>query len=286
MNSEYSIWYEDAKKNLQNIITKPEDLNTFLQYEICKVVGDCFEKSDDIMDENTYFAEMIKALMVSLDASTDYDVKLCNEFCSGSILYKNFEEKYSFMQGWSLKNTGNFWLKFVDQLEEKTIDERLDMVKKLIQFYNWMVSYCRVYAYQYMLSNPCCMRFKEDRVQLMQYWEYRELESYIENLKEYDVESKVDFLNRRDAVNIIDKNYPDRECLLLDFIGRGISAPEAMKMTKLIRCGRGDKLSEHMLERLYSADYSETLIEEMKQIRYLKSKSSVIMKLLFVSKLI
>ena len=83
-----------------------------------------------------------------------------------------------------------------------------------------------------------------------------------------------------------DDIYPDRETLFLDFISRGISVPEALKMVKVIRCGRSDKLTDHMNELLVQAGYSGEIIQRIKAIRYLKSKSNAIIRLLYVTKLI
>ena len=135
---------------------------------------------------------------------------------------------------------------------------------------------CTVYAYQYHIDNYTGLRFVSERLTLLQYWEFRELETYVEKIRELELTEKIERLTRLYSDDEFDDIYPDTETLFLDFISRGISVPEALKMVKVIRCGRSDKLTDHMNELLVQAGYSGEIIQRIKAIRYLKSKSNAI----------
>ena len=279
-------WYKEAKEVIKEAVGDEDISSRVIHFEMFRVIWSCFSESIDGVDTSAFFRELIISLFESLNASEDLNMNLWEEFYKDSVSYNEFEKIYKFPQGWGLRESGSFWLKYADGLCDMTIEERVDIMNRLIKFYNWIGPYCTVYAYQYHIDNYTGLRFVSERLTLLQYWEFRELETYVEKIRELELTEKIERLTRLYSDDEFDDIYPDRETLFLDFISRGISVPEALKMVKVIRCGRSDKLTDHMNELLVQAGYSGEIIQRIKAIRYLKSKSNAIIRLLYVTKLI
>jgi hypothetical protein len=279
-------WYKEAKNILNRVIEDEQTANAVLNYEIYSFVWSSLGVEDEGLEVYEFFRELLQDLYESLDAEADFDISLWKEFFYASQAYWDFQKIYRFPGGWKLRDAGTFWTKLADQLCDKTVDERVEIMRALTKFYNWIDSYCTVYSYQYSLGSPWKSQFVTARLTELQYDEYKELEAYIEKIKELDVEAKIEKLTRVYLYDEFDYIYPDRETLFLDFLRRGISVPEALKMVKLISCGKTNELTEHMNGLLVSAGYTEETIQRIKAIHFLKSKRNAIVKLLFEIELV
>jgi heterodisulfide reductase subunit B len=118
----------------------------------------------------------------------------------------------------------------------------------------------------------------------MQYYEYRELKTYIDKISGYELKEQMDRLVRQYCVSEFDYMYPDRETMWLDMIKRGLAIPEAMKIVKQV-C-RGCGLSDLMKSKLRNIGYKEEIINEMNECKYLKGRNVGLMKLLYVQNLV
>lgn len=206
------------------------------------------------------------------------------QFYNNSADYKEKYSKYNLSRGLEIKEMGIAWLQILDRLDDEILPQKIEKMDAIVRYWIWFDSFAVIFAYQFWISHPCFIKFDMCQLPLRQYWEYNEIETFLNEMKGKTLDEKVKGLSLQYCKKPIEKKYPDRESLLLELVSNGISIPEAIKITKRVRTGRG--LLESMCDKLQKHGYTDKEIRMMKQIRYLKSVRNSIMKILYVNRLL
>ena len=114
-----------------------------------------------------------------------------------------------------------------------------------------------------------------------QYWYYREIENYISNNKEKNVNDIILDLQGK----MCDEDIClDRESLFRELYEMGMPLAETLMIVKRVR--RGKKISVKLRDKLKEKGCTEEFLCKMDNIRYIRSRRQTILKILFVTKLI
>ena len=144
--------------------------------------------------------------------------------------------------------------------------------------------YCTIFTYQYLIQNPDCGEFVAERLSVLQYWEYREIENYLDKINNLSLEEQILKISRRYCETEFDKRFSDRESLYMELLDRELPISEAYVITNRVRKGRG--LTDITYEKLVNMGYERKLLEEVNAIKYLKSRRNAIVSFLFVKELV
>ena len=281
---EYIKWFEDTRKLFKEYIDDNSIADELLHYEIFSAVWSCVEENANA-EQGERVKEVIVALLRTLEAVDFFREELWNKFWSNSQEYQKFMEEYHLPDETFLRDVGLFWLRTVDKIdstEEKSI--RLNFSEKVSEYCLWLMPYCTIFTYQYLIKNPNCGKFMCERISVLQYWEYRETENYLEKISNRSHEEQIMNITRRYCETDIEKRYPDRESLYMELLTKNLPISEAFVIMNRVRRGKG--LTDAMHDRLIEMGYKRELLNEINAIRYLKSRRNAIVTFLFVIELI
>lgn len=288
MKKEYTTWFVEARNAMSRLMGDWKIADAIIQYNVFSNIWSCFHTAKDdgtLKKLENYLSEMIQRLFEDLRAGDMFDEKLWRLFLGNSLEYTSFLEEYNFPYNLSLKETGTVLLQRIDELAECGVDDRMQLMRPLANYYAWSDSFFWVYGYQYWSENPCPVEYEKERLSRLEYCEFREIENYIEKISYLSVEEQLEKLTRQYCATDFDKKYPDQETFFLDMVEHDILVPEALKIVKTVR--RSDReLTNSMEEKLHNAGYTEEDICELKKIKYLKSRNTAITKLLYIQELI
>lgn len=285
MDKNYVAWLGRARKTIVEIMGEQKMADAIIQYNIFSAVLSCFKEDEEEQESlRAYIEKLLKTLFLSLNIQDMYDEKLWMSFWGNTKDYKDFLEEFNFAYNLSLDDMGNKWLEKFEQMDEFDKSKKEELLKELSSYSTWNMAFFSVYSYQYWNANPCSHYFNIHRLSVLQYWEYREIENYVDKIKDLTLEEQIERLTRLYCVSEFDKQYPDRETLFLDMIEHNLTIAESLKMIKRIRTGR--KLIDWMEDRLRKVGYEENVISEMNRCRYLKSRSSAITRLLYIQNIL
>lgn len=282
--SEYIKWFSNTRALFMEYIGDNDIADELLHYEIFSAVWSCI-KDDEKADMGEKGKEIIIALLKSLEVVDFYREELWDEFWDNSPKYQKFMEIYHLPDERLIKEAGSFWLRTVDRIDgEEDKKLRMDFSNKVIEYRLWITTYCTTFTYQYLNDNPKCGKFVVERLSILQYWEYRELENYLEKISNRSLEEQILRLTRLYCETDFDKRFPDRESLYIDLLDKGLPISESFVITNRVRKGNG--ITKDMRERLLDIGYSEETIVEISNIRYLKSRRNAISRFLYIKELV
>ena len=282
--SEYIKWFTNAQTLFKEYIDSDDIADELLHYEIFSAIWSCV-KDDNETGMKERVKEIILALLKSVEVADFFKEKFWDEFWDNSQEYQKFMEIYHFPDESFVNNVGTHWLRIIDKIDSKEDTYlRIDFSKKIIEYRLWIMTYCTIFTYQYLNNNSDCGRFVVERLSILQYWEYRELENYLEKISDRSLEEQIMSLTKLYCVTDFDRYFPDRESLYMDLIDKGLSISEAFVITNRVRKGRG--LTTGMREKLFDVGYSLETIEKINNIRYLKSRRNAVSRFLYIKELV
>jgi hypothetical protein len=287
MINKYIDTFQNIRKSIYDIVCDKDIADKIIQYDIYSNVFSCFKESGDSAGKiklKEYIERILDSLFNDINASELFDKDIWMNFWNDNEEYRAFQEKYNLPYNMVIADVGTEWLGILDRMDDYDMTAKICCFEKLLDYLVWSNTFCYVYAYQYYETNWEDVRFEESRVSRMQYYEYRELKTYIDKISGYELKEQMDRLVRQYCVSEFDYMYPDRETMWLDMIKRGLAIPEAMKIVKQV-C-RGCGLSDLMKSKLRNIGYKEEIINEMNECKYLKGRNVGLMKLLYVQNLV
>lgn len=281
---EYIIWFENIRAFFTKYIADSSIADELLHYELFSAVWSCIE-DDEREEQKECVKEVIVALLRSLNANNFFREELWDAFYDNSVEYQNFIEVYHLPDERFLRDAGSFWLRTVDNVDNMEDNKvRLEFSKQAGEYCLWLMPYSTIFTYQYLIENPNCGKFVFERLSILQYWEYRETENYLEKINNLSLEEQLMKITRRYCETDFDKRFPDRESLYMELLEKGLPISEAFVITNRVRKGKG--LTDAMYEKLKCIGYEKQILEEINAIRYLKSRRNAIVTVLYVRELI
>lgn len=281
---EYITWFENTRMFFGEYMDNSSIADELLHYEIFSAVWSCIEANEN-EERNKQIKELIVALLRSLEAVDFFREELLNEFLDNSQKYQEFIEEYHLPDETFLRDVGSFWLRTVDKIDDAGDKvKRVDFSKKACEYCLWLMPYCTIFTYQYLIENSNCGKFVAERLSVLQYWEYREIENYLEKNDNLPLEEQITRISGRYCETDLERRYPDRESMYMELLDMELPISEAFMITNRIRRGKG--LTENMYERLVNCGYKRNFLEELHTIRYLKSKRNAIITFLYVKELV
>lgn len=285
MNKEYVKWFDKSYYYITELAGDSNIAKSIIQYNIFNDLVSCYK---DVRMTKDDFGQYSKILLIELFSklsdNIEFDEELWNSFYYESSGYKQFIEMYDLPSMPSINKMGSFWLKKIDQIEDCwSIEKKVYFVDILTNYCCWREAFTTTYAYQYFIDNMCCADIAVHRFCLLQYWEYKEIESFLDRINAYSVHEKIEALMRMYAEDKFDLQYPDRETLFIELVKNKLQIPEAFTIVHRVR--RGLKLTENMKMKLCEIGYDAGFIDRLNQIHYLKSRKLSIMRLLHITNL-
>lgn len=280
---EYITWFENTRMFFGEYMDS-SIADELLHYEIFSAVWSCIEENEN-EEPNKQIKELIVALLRSLEAVDFFREELLNAFLDNSQRYQEFIEEYHLPDETFLRDVGSFWLRTVDKIDDAGDKaKRVDFSKKACEYCLWLMPYCTIFTYQYLIENPNCGKFVAERLSVLQYWEYREIENYLDKINHLSLEEQILKISRRYCETEFDIRFSDRESLYMELLDRGLPISESFVITNRVRKGRG--LTDIAYEKLVNMGYERELLEEVNTIKYLKSRRNAIVSFLFVKELV
>lgn len=281
---EHIAWFENTRMFFGEYMDNSSIADELLHYEIFSAVWSCIEENEN-EDRNKQMIELIVALLRSLEAVDFFREELLYEFLNNSQKYQEFIAEYHLPDETFLRDVGSFWLRTVDKIDvagDKV--KRVDFSKKACEYCLWLMPYCTIFTYQYLIENPHCGEFVTERLSVLQYWEYREIENYLDKISNLSLEEQILKISRRYCETEFDKRFSDRESLYMELLDRELPISEAFVITNRVRKGRG--VTDITYEKLLNMGYERKFLEEVNAIKYLKSRRNAIVSFLFVKELV
>ena len=269
------------RKNISEFVGDDNIADELILYNLYSSVYSCFNEPES--EENTgafkeYIEDIIKMLIDKIGLPYLYYESTWENFWSDNEKFHEFYEKYNIPHNMRLSEIGTRWLRIIDNMENFSIDDKVKSFSKILDYIVWTDSFYYVFAYQYWNKNPINAELEESSVSKLNYYDYRELKTYVDKIRDKSIEEQVNCLSRQYLVFDFDYRYPDKETLWIDLIKKGISITESMKIVKHI--SQGKVLQTYMKDKLSNAGYDEKIIKEMDACEYLKSRSHAVTKFL------
>ena len=280
---EYITWFENTRMFFREYMDS-SIADELLHYEIFSAVWSCIEENES-EEQNKRVKELIVALLRSLEAVDFFREELFNAFLDNSQKYQEFIEEYHLPDETFLRGVGAFWLRTVDKIDDAGDKmKRVDFSKKACEYCLWLMPYCTIFTFQYLIENPNCGKFVAERLSVLQHWECREIENYLDKINNLSLEEQILKISKRYCETEFDKHFSDRESLYMELLDRGLPISEAFVITNRVRKGSG--LTDIAYEKLVNIGYERELLEEVNAIKYLKSRRNAIVSFLYVKELV
>ena len=287
MDTVYRNKFHQIRKDISEFVGDETIADEIILYNLYSCVYSCFNEPES--EENTgafkeYIENIIKTLIDKIGLSNLYYERTWENFWSDNDKFYEFYEKYNLPHNMRLSDIGTLWLRIIDDMESFNNDDKTKIFSKILDYIVWTDSFYYIFAYQYWNKNPMNMDLEESRVSKLNYYDYRELKTYVDKIGHKLIDEQIKCLSRQYLECDFDYRYPDKETLWIDLIKKGISITESMKIVKHISQGKG--LQTYMKDKLSNAGYDEKIIKEMDACEYLKSRSHAVIKFLYTKDLL
>ena len=282
--SKYIKWFENTRDFFNECIGDSNITDELLSYEIYSAIWSCL-KEDENEEQAKWVKAIIEALINSLEAEGFFKEELWEKFWNNSQEYQEFMGKYHLPDENFLRDVGTFWLRMVDKIdstEDKNV--RIEFSRQVGEYSLWLIPYCTIFTYQYLIQNPNCGEFAEERLTVLQYWEYREIECYMEKIGKRPIEEQIISISRRYCETEFDKMFPDCEGLYIELLDKGLPISEAFVITNRVQKGKG--LTESLYNKLKDCGITKEVADQINNIRYLKSRRNAIVTFLYLKELV
>lgn len=287
MDNVYRDKFYHIRKNISEFVDDDIIADKIILYDLYSSIYSCFNemKADaGFGGLKEYVEDVIKVLIDKIGLQNQHFKRTWENFWNDNDEYHEFYDKYNLPHNMRLSDIGTVWLRIIDNMENLNINDKTISFSKLLDFIVWTDSFYYVFAYQYWDKNPMSVKLEESRVSKLNYYDYRELKTYVDKIEHKSIEEQINCLNRQYLISNFDYLYPDKEALWIDMIKKGVSIPESMKIVKHISKGSG--LETSMKVKLSNAGYDKNIINDMDTCKHLKSRSNAVTKLLYTKDLI
>ena len=278
-------WFSNVRAFLRKYINNEAVENKLILLEILAVVRDCLEDNEN---QKVFEEDIVRIVIALLHKLNVYDIteeNVWNEIYNKSQYSKEILSLYHLPQSIQLIDFGTHWLKHIEQVEAlNDINAREKIIQDFWDYYLWFGPFCKIFTYQFLIENPGCGTFDKQKLILIQYWNYREIDSFLQTWKGKTNDNKLMLLSQLHGATAFEKEYPDRESLFLDLIKKGQTMPDALAVVNRVRKGKG--LTSIMEQNLLSIGLEQESIRQIEQVRYLKSRRNVAEQFLYVQKII